>query len=97
MASGVLVQVTTPAVMDSVTGAKHHGGPVWWIITRDGDIYPEELALTENIRGLRGCSLDGSPDPSCQIGYLRYLPRVLAYTPLRTGQFMDIKASVEKE
>ena len=91
----LLIMIGTPAQMTAVTGEAHHGGPVWWICTNQHDIYPEEIAITPSILGLRGLDLDGSAIRAAQVGSTRYLRQVLVFTPPRPAERLVMVAAVK--
>ena len=93
----MLIQASTPESLTRSTGEVHHGGPLWWIMTRDKDIYVEELALTPSIAGIRGCNLHGVPQADQHLGSLRHLNRVLGFTLPRPGEFMDMVRGVAQQ
>ena len=93
----LLVQPSSPAMLAKSTGETHHGGPLWWICTRDRDIYVEELAVTPSIMGIRGCLLNGDPTDTHHQGNRQYLHRVLAFSCPRPAEFMDMISGVAKE
>ena len=57
----ILLREASPAVMLAVTGAAvENGGPLWWVLTPDGLVYPEELAVGP-LRGLIALDEEGQP------------------------------------
>ena len=92
----LLIMKGTPAQMRAVTGESHHGGPIWWICTNHLDVYPEEIAVTPNITGLRGLATDGSVIRAAQVGTARYLRQVLEFIPPRPAEWVIMVAAVEK-
>ena len=88
---------TTPAVLTANTGEGHHGGPIWWICTRDRDIYVEELGLSPSIVGIRACGLDGTPLGDQHLGSRDNLRQALRFDMVRPAEFMNMMTEVRRE
>ena len=86
----LLLKTCTPAMMTSITGEAHAGGPVWWIASADGDIYPEELAVPP-LLGLMSYR-HGRPDIENGLGDTSHSRRV--HGSFRNLSFRDMMEMV---
>ena len=57
----LLLTQGSPAAMMKLTGVTASTGErVWWVLTPDGDVYPEEIAMTPDVEAVRISRADGS-------------------------------------
>ena len=97
----ILVQAATPEMMMSITGVPHEGGPIWWVITPDRDVYPEELQINSSIDGMVGCDYEGILVNSSWVGRAEHLDRVHDFLSqnaiVHPSEFVDIERAVREE
>eukprot|EP00971_Amphidinium_carterae_P344407 6484807-Amphidinium_carterae.1 len=64
----VLLKRVTPAMFAYITGEAARGGQnLFWVMTPDGDVYPEEIAIPA-LKGYQLCREDGMPIPGTREG-----------------------------
>ena len=57
----LLIRKGTPAAMEIETGVTANDGErVWWVLTPDGDVYPEEIGLTGDVEAVKVGRPDGT-------------------------------------
>ena len=85
----------------SITGVQHEGGPVWWVITPDRDVYPEELQINSSIVGMVGCDFEGILVNTSWVGRAEHLDQVHDFLSqnaiVHPSEFVDIERSVNEE